>query len=58
MAIIIDIPMPKKCGECPFLDGENGLCDISWNYKSQFGDIRVNWDDRPISCPLKELKED
>ena len=56
MSILIKIPMPKNCAECPCLrhdsiDGVNAYqCNIT------FG-IRKNIDRKPKWCPLVDLGE-
>ena len=53
--IVIDIPMPKKCAECPcFDDAIYGKCQVKDTWLGAedgawFSDTRPNW------CPLKEI---
>lgn len=47
--IMIDVPMPRKCGECPFMD-ESKWC----RFIGEYCDMRASWAGqcRPSDCPL------
>lgn len=45
--IMINIPMPNNCLECPIHDGEYGYCNVNKN-------IIINIDERPRRCPIIE----
>ena len=53
--IVIDIPMPKRCADCPcFDDAIYGKCQVKDTWlgaedSAWFSDTRPNW------CPLKEM---
>ncbi len=52
--IAFDVPMPKKCGECPFMD------DDSWcRFIEEYCNMRASWaaQCRPSDCPLIDLAE-
>ena len=43
--ILIDIPLPDSCIECPLQDGDYGCCNAN-------RDIDTDMDERPRSCPI------
>ena len=52
--VTIDIPMPKKCKECPLMD------DDSWcRFIGEYCDMRASWaaQCRPSDCPLTDLTQ-
>lgn len=55
--IVIDIPMPKRCAECPcFDDAIYGKCQVKDTWLGAedgawFSNQRPNW------CPLQEIYE-
>ena len=52
--IAIDVPMPRKCGECPLMN------DDSWcRFIGEYCDMRASWAGqcRPSDCPLIDLKQ-
>lgn len=44
--LIIDMPMPKCCWECPCCDGEYGICESA-------GRDLEDPNERPSWCPIK-----
>jgi len=47
--IMIDVPMPRKCGECPLMDDDNWC-----RFIGEYCDMRASWAGqcRPSDCPL------
>ena len=54
--IQIDMPMPRTCSDCPFLQGESLVlyCPVAFN--STFYDYAQK--ERMQNCPLQEIKEE
>lgn len=44
--LIIDMPMPKNCGECPLLYMEIVKCTVNGNDCTEYGSERPSW------CPI------
>lgn len=60
--ILIDMPMPKCCGECPFASANfnNGIMSLSCitpTGRSMYAPDLIYRKDRPAWCPLKEQEE-
>ena len=56
--IRIDIPMPKKCTECPCFDNVMyGKCNVTQKW---FDGADTAWtaEKRPDDCPLKDEMDD
>lgn len=52
--IMIDVPMPRKCKECPLMD------DDSWcRFIGEYCDMRASWaaQCRPSDCPIIDLTQ-
>ena len=47
MSILIDIPMPNTCGECPCYNSEYDWCNAA-NHEIEVPHEKMEW------CPLKE----
>ena len=45
--LIVDMPMPKNCGECPLLYMEIVRCTVNGNDCTEYGAERPDW------CPIK-----
>ena len=45
--LIVDMPMPKNCGECPLLYMEIVKCTVNGNDCTEYGAERPSW------CPIK-----
>lgn len=45
--LIVDMPMPKNCGECPLLYMEIVKCTVNGNDCTEYGSERPSW------CPIK-----
>lgn len=50
MSVLIDIDMPKNCGECPLIDD-----DIDIGLYCQYYCLSEN---RPTWCPLREVPDE
>lgn len=60
--IQIDMPMPKRCSECPFASANfnNGIMFLSCitpTGRSMYAPDLIYRIDRPAWCPLKEQEE-
>ena len=55
--IKIDIDMPKNCDLCPFCCCEFANCRLSYEYISQFGKVKTDFEKRPANCPLIDADE-
>ena len=53
--VAIDIPMPRKCGECQLMDADNWC-----RFIAEYCDNRASWaaQCRPSDCPLIDLTDD
>ena len=45
--LIVDMPMPKNCGECPLLYMEIVKCTVTGRDCTEYGAERPSW------CPIK-----
>ena len=48
--VLIDMPMPKSCGDCPLTYDES----VSGETKCCLGVRWIDWEERPGDCPIEE----
>ena len=64
MSVLIEMPMPETCGQCPLVVWERYRnCAITGAMVYGFNNGAVNYYDRPDAgrhpcCPLKEVKDE
>ena len=60
--ILVNLPMPEACDECPFnydFIGCRAINDDAWEkYGDDWNDNVCERNDRPDYCPLIEVKQD
>lgn len=58
MAILVDVPMPKTCAECPMLHYVTASCKALYTKERGIEYVTLYWHDgRHPNCPIRETND-